>query len=42
MRAIFIRRGPWAFLQARDGPPPGAAATIDSLLELPEVVAGLA
>jgi HAD superfamily hydrolase (TIGR01662 family) len=42
MTAIFIRRGPWAFLQASDGSPPEAAATIDSLLELPEVVAGLA
>jgi len=41
MVAIFIRRGPWAHLQAIDGPPPDAAATIDSLLELPEVVAGL-
>ncbi|HEX4897700.1 MAG TPA: HAD family hydrolase, partial [Candidatus Limnocylindrales bacterium] len=38
MRAIFIRRGPWAFLQAIDGPPPEASATIDSLLELPEVL----
>jgi HAD superfamily hydrolase (TIGR01662 family) len=42
MRAIFIRRGPWAFIQASYGPPSEAAATIDSLLELPEVVAGLA
>jgi len=41
MRAIFIRRGPWAYLQARDGPPPEAAATIDSLLDLPEVLARL-
>jgi HAD superfamily hydrolase (TIGR01662 family) len=41
MRAIFIRRGPWAFIQASDGPPPEAAATIDSLLELPDVLAGL-
>jgi len=41
MRAIFIRRGPWAHLQARDGWPAEAAATIDSLLELPEVVARL-
>jgi HAD superfamily hydrolase (TIGR01662 family) len=41
MRAIFIRRGPWAFLQATDGPPPEASATIDSLLELPEVLARL-
>jgi FMN phosphatase YigB (HAD superfamily) len=41
MRAIFIRRGPWAFLQAPDGAPPEAAATVDSLLELPAVLAGL-
>ena len=41
MRAIFIRRGPWAFLQATDGPPPEAAATIDSLLELPKVLGRL-
>ena len=41
MRAIFIRRGPWAFLQATDGPPPEASATIESLLELPDVIAGL-
>jgi FMN phosphatase YigB (HAD superfamily) len=41
MRAIFIRRGPWALLQATDGPPPEASATIDSLLELPEVLARL-
>ncbi|MEW5990548.1 MAG: HAD family hydrolase [Chloroflexota bacterium] len=41
MRAIFIRRGPWAYLQATDGPPLEAAATIDSLLELPEVLASL-
>jgi HAD superfamily hydrolase (TIGR01662 family) len=41
MRAIFIRRGPWAHLQASNGPPPEAAATIDSLLELPNVLARL-
>ncbi|MCI0581933.1 MAG: HAD family hydrolase [Chloroflexi bacterium] len=41
MRAIFIRRGPWAYLQAGEVPPPGAAATIDSLLELAEVLAAL-
>lgn len=41
IRAIFIRRGPWAFLQATDGPPPEASATIESLLELPEVLAKL-
>ena len=42
MRAIFVRRGPWAFIQeAEAGPPPEAAATIDSLLELPGVLATL-
>jgi HAD superfamily hydrolase (TIGR01662 family) len=41
MRAIFIRRGPWAHLQAIDGPPAEASATIDSLLELPGALAAL-
>ncbi len=41
MCAIFVRRGPWAYLQALDGVPAGAA-TIDSLLELPVVLARLA
>jgi HAD superfamily hydrolase (TIGR01549 family) len=41
MRAIFIRRGPWAWIQAGHENPPEAAATIESLMELPEVVAAL-
>ena len=41
MRAIFVRRGPWAFIQAIDGAPVEASATIDSLLELPDVLAAL-
>jgi HAD superfamily hydrolase (TIGR01549 family) len=35
MVAIFIRRGPWAFIQTGAGSPPEAAATIASLAELP-------
>ncbi len=41
MAAIFIRRGPWAVIQAPGGPPPEAAATVGSLLELPAMLAGL-
>lgn len=36
MRAIFIRRGPWAWIQAPRDDPPEAAATIASLAELPD------
>jgi FMN phosphatase YigB (HAD superfamily) len=39
MRAIWIRRGPWAWLQAGREVPAAAAATIDSLDELPGVLA---
>lgn len=35
MRAIFIRRGPWAWIQAPRGDPPEASLTIESLAELP-------
>jgi FMN phosphatase YigB (HAD superfamily) len=42
MVAIFIRRGPWAVLQARRDSPPVAAATVDSLAELPAVLRNLA
>jgi len=42
MVAIFIRRGPWAVLQAGRDSPPVAAATIDSLAELPAVLRSLA
>jgi len=41
MAAIFIRRGPWGWIQAGRSSPPAAAATIDSLAELPEVFARL-
>lgn len=40
MQAIFIRRGPWAHLQALDGIPAGAI-TIETLLDLPAVLAAL-
>ena len=39
MLPIFIRRGPWAHLQELDGVPAGTI-TIDSLLEIAEVLAG--
>jgi HAD superfamily hydrolase (TIGR01549 family) len=42
MVAIFIRRGPWALLQAGRDAPPAAVATVDSLAELPAVLRGLA
>jgi HAD superfamily hydrolase (TIGR01549 family) len=35
MRAIFIRRGPWAWIQAPADDPPEASLTITSLEELP-------
>jgi len=41
MAAIFIRRGPWGWIQAGRSDPPQAAATIESLAELPEALARL-
>jgi FMN phosphatase YigB (HAD superfamily) len=41
LRAIFIRRGPWAFIQADRDDPPAADASIDSLDELPAALARL-
>jgi HAD superfamily hydrolase (TIGR01662 family) len=43
MKAVFLRRGPWAIIQSASQDPfaAGAAATIDSLAELPDVVARL-
>ena len=38
MRAIFLRRGPWAWIQAGRAPVPEAAATIDDLTTIVEVV----
>ena len=39
MRAIFIRRGPWAWIQAPRGDPPEATLTIATLKELPDALA---
>ena len=40
MTAIFIRRGPWGWIQALDGDPPEALATIAGLEELASVLGG--
>jgi HAD superfamily hydrolase (TIGR01549 family) len=40
MAAIWIRRGPWAWLQAGQRSPAAATATIESLLDLPVLLAG--
>ena len=41
MRAIFLRRGAWAWIQAGGAPVPQAAASIDDLTTIVEVVRGL-
>jgi len=41
MRTVFIRRGPWAWIQAGRSAPAEADAVIESLLELPEALATL-
>ena len=41
MRAIFLRRGPWAWVQAGRDPVPEAEATIDDLASIVDVVRGL-
>jgi FMN phosphatase YigB (HAD superfamily) len=41
MQAIFIRRGPWAWIQSPTDDPPEAALTVNSLAELPEALSGL-
>ena len=41
MVAIFIRRGPWAWVQAGRDDPEEAAASIESLAELPGVLTAL-
>ena len=38
MVAVFLRRGPWAWIQAGRGEPPEAALTVASLAELPEAL----
>jgi HAD superfamily hydrolase (TIGR01549 family) len=41
MTAIHVRRGPWGYAHAGRARDAGAAASIDSLLELPAVLAGV-
>jgi HAD superfamily hydrolase (TIGR01549 family) len=41
MQAIFLRRGPWAWIQSPLDDPPEAALTVNSLAELPESLARL-
>jgi HAD superfamily hydrolase (TIGR01549 family) len=41
MRAIFVRRGPWAWVQAGRDPVPQADASLDDLTTIVEVVRGL-
>lgn len=38
MVAVFIRRGPWGWIQAGRDRPPEADLVIDSLAELPEAL----
>ena len=38
MTAIFIRRGPWAWIQCPVGTPPGASFVIEDLTSLPELL----
>ena len=41
MQAIFLRRGPWAWIQSPVDDPPEAALTVNSLAELPKALARL-
>jgi HAD superfamily hydrolase (TIGR01549 family) len=41
IQAIFVRRGPWAWIQQPTGSPPEATLTVESLAELPEALLGL-
>ena len=41
MTAVFVRRGPWAWIQAGRSDPPEAAITVGSLAELPVALARL-
>mgnify|MGYP000663315715 CR=1 FL=1 len=40
LRAIFLRRGPWAWIQAPRDDPPEATLTIANLAELPDALVG--
>jgi FMN phosphatase YigB (HAD superfamily) len=39
MQAIFVRRGPWGWIQQPSGSPPEAVLTVESLAELPAAIA---
>jgi HAD superfamily hydrolase (TIGR01509 family) len=41
MVAVFVRRGPWAFIQAGRANPPEAVLTVESLAALPAALAAL-
>jgi HAD superfamily hydrolase (TIGR01549 family) len=41
LQAIFVRRGPWAWIQAPADDPPEAILTVNSLAELPEALTRL-
>ena len=41
MTAVFLRRGPWGWIQAGREDPPDADVVIDSLAELPEALRAL-
>ncbi|MEA2607152.1 MAG: hypothetical protein QOI00_1909 [Chloroflexota bacterium] len=41
MQAIFVRRGPWAWIQSPVDDPPEAALTVSNLAELPAAIAAL-
>jgi HAD superfamily hydrolase (TIGR01549 family) len=38
MRSVFLRRGPWAWIQAGRSDPPEADAVIESLADLPDAL----
>ena len=42
MVAVFVRRGPWAWIQAGRSDPPEAALTVESLADLPVALAASA
>ena len=41
MQAVFVRRGPWAWIHGGRSTPPEAALTVDSLAELPDALDAL-
>jgi FMN phosphatase YigB (HAD superfamily) len=41
MVSVFVRRGPWAWIQAGRDDPPEAAIVVESLVDLPQALAAL-